>query len=54
VADAVAQSGDGSTEIVPFHIEESEGFGCDYHPSTATHARLGQQLTEVLQTTLGW
>jgi hypothetical protein len=54
VADAVAESGDGSTEIVPFHIEQSEGFGCDYHPSVATHARLGAELTAVLQTKLGW
>ena len=54
VADAVSETGDANIEVVPFEIQNDEGFGCDYHPSAATHARLGEELTQVLQTKLGW
>ena len=35
-------------------IEASEGYGCDYHPNTATHARLGKALTQDLKKDLNW
>ena len=34
--------------------DPEDGFGCDYHPSAATHAKLGALLTGVLQQDLGW
>lgn len=35
-------------------IEAEDGYGCDYHPNTITHQRLGQQLQEALITELNW
>jgi lysophospholipase L1-like esterase len=32
----------------------STGFGCDYHPSIATHEAMASLLVSVLQTELGW
>lgn len=32
----------------------SEGFGCDYHPNTTTHARLGKELEKNLKAELNW
>lgn len=54
VHDAVTQFADPKVIETRFEIKASEGFGCDYHPSVATHARLGQELTTLLQTQLGW
>jgi len=34
--------------------EAADGFGCGYHPSAATHAKLGAVLTGVLEQDLGW
>jgi len=31
-----------------------EGFGCDYHPNSKTHARLGKALENTLKTELNW
>ncbi|MBW2455129.1 MAG: hypothetical protein JRI68_11495 [Deltaproteobacteria bacterium] len=31
-----------------------DGWGCDYHPSTTTHQKLGQQLATAMQAELGW
>jgi len=31
-----------------------EGFGCDYHPNSKTHARLGKALENKLKTELNW
>lgn len=32
----------------------SEGFGCDYHPNSITHARLGKVLEKTLKADLNW
>lgn len=32
----------------------AEGFGCDYHPNTTTHVRLGKQLEKNLKAELNW
>lgn len=32
----------------------AEGFGCDYHPNSTTHARLGKVLEKNLKTELNW
>ena len=34
--------------------QDSDGFGCDYHPSLATHQKMATQVTAVLRSTLGW
>ncbi len=54
VLSAVEQFGDANVHPVAFDIEPADGWGCDYHPSKATHQKLGQKLTEVFQQTLGW
>jgi hypothetical protein len=54
VLDALAQSGDANTRHVGFSIDAEDGFGCDYHPSAATHAKLGELLTAALEAELGW
>jgi hypothetical protein len=33
---------------------QSEGWGCDYHPSLKTHANMGASLTAVLKDKMGW
>jgi hypothetical protein len=32
----------------------SEGMGCDYHPNSITHKRLGKALESSLKTDLKW
>jgi lysophospholipase L1-like esterase len=41
-----------SFEIQPQDAED--GYGCDWHPSLATHRKMADQLTSVLKSTLGW
>lgn len=46
-----------SSQIKVFDLGEStgaEGFGCDYHPNTTTHARLGKELETKLKAELNW
>ncbi|MGD8177008.1 SGNH/GDSL hydrolase family protein [Marinimicrobium sp. ARAG 43.8] len=35
-------------------IEAADGYGCDYHPNTNTHQRMGEKLSRRLQQDLGW
>lgn len=45
------------TKIKVLDLGEStgaEGFGCDYHPNSITHARLGKALERALKTDLQW
>jgi lysophospholipase L1-like esterase len=35
-------------------VGDSEGFGCDWHPSRLTHARMARELTSELSKILGW
>lgn len=47
----------GDDRILAFELnptEGSEGYGCDWHPSLATHERMAEELTAELGTTLGW
>jgi hypothetical protein len=32
----------------------ADGYGCDWHPSAATHAKMATLLTAELKTRLGW
>jgi lysophospholipase L1-like esterase len=34
--------------------EDTEGWGCDWHPSAATHDRVGRLVADRLRTDLGW
>jgi hypothetical protein len=54
VSSAVTQFADANVHEVEFTIEAADGWGCDYHPSLATHAKLGALLTTELERTLGW
>jgi len=49
VSDAVARVPDDRLLEVQFNIKRDEGMGCDAHPSTKTHARLGKSLAELLR-----
>jgi hypothetical protein len=53
VGTAIAMFGDSRVYEVQFTIEPQDGFGCDYHPSAATHQKLGTQLAQEIATTLG-
>ncbi len=54
VLTAVQQFADPKVHDLEFSIEPADGFGCDYHPSIATHQKLGALLTQTLTDTLGW
>lgn len=45
------------TKVKTFEIapqDAADGYGCDWHPSLATHRKMADQLTSVLKSTLGW
>ncbi|MBI2390724.1 MAG: SGNH/GDSL hydrolase family protein [Deltaproteobacteria bacterium] len=49
--------GEGDKKIASFSlsaIASSDGWGCDYHPSLATHAKWGAELATQLVAKLGW
>jgi hypothetical protein len=53
--EALHEAGDARIFFVEFApVMESEGYGCDFHPTLATHARMGEQLAAALATELGW
>jgi lysophospholipase L1-like esterase len=57
--DAVVSTlnGEGDTNIgtLTFSpVAAADGWGCDYHPSLPTHAKMGAELTTALKTKLGW
>lgn len=44
-----------SIKVIDLGVSDgSEGFGCDYHPNSITHARLGKALEKILKTDLSW
>ena len=50
-----AAAGDTRVSLVEFGTQDgSLGFGCDWHPSVATHEQMAGHLTDVLRQTLGW
>ncbi|MGZ3475408.1 MAG: SGNH/GDSL hydrolase family protein [Polyangiales bacterium] len=42
----------GSLSFSP--IAPADGWGCDYHPTVASHAKMGAELTTALKSKLGW
>jgi lysophospholipase L1-like esterase len=51
----LSDAGDERVFFVEFPlVMESEGWGCDYHPSLITHARMGEQLATAIAAELGW
>jgi lysophospholipase L1-like esterase len=58
IAGAVKAVNDaGDSKVKAFELnpqQDADGFGCDYHPSLATHQKMATQVTAVLRSTLGW
>jgi len=46
-------AGDANVEVHAMSFQQS-GWGCDFHPSLATHASMGEALTQKLKSSLGW
>jgi lysophospholipase L1-like esterase len=54
VADRAA-AGDRAISYFEFDIPRpSDGFGCDFHPSTATHRAMAAALVEEIRARMGW
>ena len=52
---ALAAAGDARIHLVEFPVQDgSTGYGCDWHPSLATHERMAAQLEAALRAHLGW
>ena len=51
--DARKGAGDSKVEAYSMAVQ-SEGWGCDWHPSLKTHANMGESLTTVLKDRMGW
>jgi hypothetical protein len=54
VIDAVNQSGDANTFVMNYNSNPANGYGCDWHPSIATHQELGSQLSDYIKGLMGW
>ena len=55
LADARGAAGDHRVSVVDFAEQDgSLGYGCDWHPSLATHQQMADHLVQVLQGLLGW
>jgi lysophospholipase L1-like esterase len=50
---ARSSAGDSKVEAFSMSFQQS-GWGCDYHPSLATHASMAQELTTKLKSLKGW
>ncbi|HSC89146.1 MAG TPA: SGNH/GDSL hydrolase family protein [Polyangiaceae bacterium] len=49
------KAGDASVHFLEFaRVRPEEGFGCDWHPSVATHTRMAGELVGALRKHLGW
>jgi lysophospholipase L1-like esterase len=50
-----ARKGAGDQKVEAYSMAvQSEGWGCDYHPSLKTHANMGESLTAALKDRMGW
>jgi hypothetical protein len=50
-----AGEGDSKMSFLEFPAQvQSDGLGCDYHPSATTHAKMSTLLVAELKTRLGW
>jgi len=48
-------AGDGRVEHVLVAPQDpADGLGCDHHPSTATHAKMGAAVARTIESRLGW
>jgi lysophospholipase L1-like esterase len=55
VVKALNDAGDSKVKAFELTPQNSaDGYGCDYHPSLATHQKAAMQVTAVLRSTLGW
>jgi lysophospholipase L1-like esterase len=55
VVRARAEAGDRNLGVLEFPApSHEEGYGCDYHPSRATHLRMASALATRLREALGW
>lgn len=55
VQQAVDETADPNVLTIQFDWDTlGDGVGCDGHPNTTTHAKLGQALTDLLTEELGW
>lgn len=55
IRNAIAASGDANVELLELPgVLSSEGWGCDWHPSEATHLRIGGLVADRLRADLGW
>jgi lysophospholipase L1-like esterase len=55
IANAIAATGDANVELLELPgVLSSEGWGCDWHPSEATHLRIGGLVADRLRADLGW
>jgi lysophospholipase L1-like esterase len=53
--EARKRAGDAKVIYLEFPAQDAaNGYGCDYHPSSKTHAMMAQRLSAVLRTELGW
>jgi lysophospholipase L1-like esterase len=55
VVSQLKSAGDSKVHFIEFPAQDgSLGYGEDWHPSTATHARMANQLVTQIKTDLGW
>jgi len=55
ITNALAAVGDANVHLLELPgVEASEGWGCDWHPSAATHTRIGGLVADRLRSDLGW
>jgi lysophospholipase L1-like esterase len=54
ITNAIAASADANVQLLDLPpVDSSEGWGCDWHPSAATHERIGHLVAERLGADLG-
>ncbi len=55
VIDTRSSEGDTKMSFLEFPVQQSsDGYGCDWHPSAKTHAKMSELVTAELKTRLGW
>jgi lysophospholipase L1-like esterase len=54
VREEMQARGDAKVESIEQSIDPAEGVGCDFHPNTKTHARLGHELATLIRGRLEW
>ena len=49
-----AAQGDTNLKLMEFTTDPNDGYGCDWHPSLATHQKMAAVMVSSLQADLGW